>query len=120
MRKAVSCIGEELFPLYLEVQRADMLAQSSYKREQKEARIRGVEDIYRQIQTRGDCVSLKGLALGGRDLIKAGIAPGPGLGEILNALLEKVLDEPYLNRRETLLKLALEMQAQEPKSREIS
>ena len=36
VRRAVNSIGEDLFPLYLEVQRADMLAQSLYRREQKE------------------------------------------------------------------------------------
>jgi len=34
------------------------------------------------------------------------IGPGPKVGEILKQLLEKVLDEPELNRQETLQSLA--------------
>ena len=35
VRRAVNRIGEDLFPLYLEVQKADMLAQSDYRRDDK-------------------------------------------------------------------------------------
>ena len=38
VRRAMNRIGEELFPLYLEVQKADMLAQSDYRRDEKIAR----------------------------------------------------------------------------------
>jgi hypothetical protein len=33
------------------------------------------------------------------------IKPGPKVGQALNALLEKVLDDPTLNHRKALLKL---------------
>ncbi|HZD04899.1 MAG TPA: CCA tRNA nucleotidyltransferase [Longimicrobiales bacterium] len=45
------------------------------------------------------------LALDGRDLIRMGLRPGPVFGEILNALLERVLDDPGLNRREVLAEM---------------
>src|SRR5699024_4933972 len=48
VRRAVNRIGEDIFPLYLEVQRADMLAQSTYKREEKAARLEGVNECYRK------------------------------------------------------------------------
>ena len=35
VRRAMNIIGEELFPYYMEVRRADVLAQSLYKREEK-------------------------------------------------------------------------------------
>jgi tRNA nucleotidyltransferase (CCA-adding enzyme) len=35
-----------------------------------------------------------------------GIRPGPEIGELLRALLERVTDEPELNTREALLDLA--------------
>ena len=38
VRKAVNKIGEELFPLYLEIKRADTIAQSDYLKKEKEAR----------------------------------------------------------------------------------
>ena len=103
VRKAVHIIGEDLFPLYLEVQRADMLAQSTYKREQKQGRLEKVMQTYEEIAARGDCVSLKTLAVTGSDLIAAGIRPGKEIGEILNRLLEEVLENPELNKKSVLL-----------------
>ena len=48
-----------------------------------------------------------GLAIDGGDLMRElGMASGPTLGRILDALLERVLVEPELNDRETLLTLA--------------
>ncbi|MFQ6818807.1 MAG: CCA tRNA nucleotidyltransferase [Blautia sp.] len=105
VRRAVNRIGEDIFPLYLEVQRADMLAQSTYKREEKAARLEGVNECYRKILEEGQCVSLKSMAVKGRDLIAAGYAPGPELGEILDRLLEHVLEHPEDNEKDRLLAL---------------
>jgi tRNA nucleotidyltransferase (CCA-adding enzyme) len=47
------------------------------------------------------------LAIDGRDLIaELEIAPGPLIGELLGGLLEAVLDDPSLNRRDRLIDLA--------------
>ena len=105
VRRAVNRIGEDLFPLYLEVQKADMLAQSTYCREEKSERICGVEACYQKIVEEKQCVSLKTLALTGRDLIQAGYKPGPELGEILKKLLEHVLEEPSDNTKEKLMEI---------------
>lgn len=106
VRKAISLIGEELFPLYLEVQKADILAQSAYRREEKLARLTAVSALYEEILDRGRCISLKTMALTGRDLIDAGYTPGKELGEILEKLLVHVLENPEDNKKEILLKLA--------------
>ncbi len=105
VREAIYRIGEDLFPLYLEVQRADVLAQSRYRREEKLSRLAAVGECYREICEKGQCVSLKMLAVTGKDLIAAGIAPGPHLGELLEKLLQRVLEEPELNHKEALLTL---------------
>ncbi len=55
------------------------------------------------IRERGDCISLKTLAVTGRDLLELGVKPGPGMGERLNALLDLVLEQPEKNRREQLI-----------------
>ncbi len=52
---------------------------------------------------------LSSLAIKGTDLLALGMAEGPRIGEILRALHERVLDQPELNERETLLKLASEL-----------
>lgn len=106
VRRAVNLIGEELFPLYLKVQKADLLSQSTYKREEKLARLGGVTEAYQGILERGECTSLKTLAVSGKDLIKAGHPAGPALGALLERLLDCVLKDPTLNTKEKLLETA--------------
>ena len=105
VRRAMNKIGEDLFPLYLEVREADTLAQSEYKRKEKLQNIHDTEYCYREIVQRKECVSLKDLAVTGSDLIEDGMRPGKEIGKVLNALLEKVIEEPELNTKEQLLAL---------------
>jgi tRNA nucleotidyltransferase (CCA-adding enzyme) len=43
----------------------------------------------------------------GRDIMQAlGLSPGPQVGVILGQLLESVLEDPALNTREALLRIA--------------
>ena len=106
VRRSVNLIGEDLFPLYLKVQKADLLAQSTYKREDKLARLSGVTETYQGILKRGECTSLKMLAVSGKDLINAGHPAGPELGDLLERLLDCVLKDPSLNTKEKLLEIA--------------
>ncbi|MDR1072308.1 MAG: HD domain-containing protein, partial [Treponema sp.] len=57
-----------------------------------------------------EALSLKNLAVSGKDLIALGVKPGPRLGVILNELLEAVLDDPELNAKEKLLEIAGKME----------
>lgn len=52
---------------------------------------------------------LSDLAVDGIDLIELGYRPGPALGSALNELLHAVVDDPALNRRDTLLERAKEL-----------
>jgi tRNA nucleotidyltransferase/poly(A) polymerase len=65
-----------------------------------------------------DPIEIADLAADGGDLMEAGIPPGPGLGKILRALLEIVLDDPSLNTRDGLLTKAMDLYRQSPDSRE--
>ena len=109
VRRAMNKIGEELFPLYLEVRKADTLAQSEYLREEKLQNIVEVEVCYQGILERKECVSLKNLAVSGNDLIANGMKPGKEMGVVLNTLLERVIEEPEWNSKEKLLELAKAM-----------
>ena len=62
-----------------------------------------VRSLAKQIRERGDCIRLKMLAVTGKDLIQAGIQPGPALGKTLHLLFEKVLENPAWNEKERLL-----------------
>ncbi|MBS5080133.1 MAG: CCA tRNA nucleotidyltransferase [Clostridiales bacterium] len=108
VRKAIYKIGEDLFPKLLEVQRADVLAQSSYQQAEKLSDLKRIEELYHRILEEKQCLSLKDLEVTGRDLIQAGMKPGKELGTCLQQLLEVVLDDPEKNNKEELLKIALE------------
>ncbi len=103
VRRAIVKTGEELFPYLLEVKRADFLAQSMYLRKEKEEELKQLEAIFNEVIANKDCTSLKMLAVGGSDLIAAGMKPGKELGETLHRLLELVLEDPSLNTKEYLL-----------------
>ena len=103
VRKAVNKIGEELFLSFLEVKRADTVAQSNFLQDEKFEWIDKVNELYEEILRDKECLSLKDLAVNGRDLIEMGITPGKELGDILAAMLADVLDEPSHNIKEYLL-----------------
>lgn len=107
VRRAVSRIGEELFPLYLKVHRADVLAQNPTTQKEKLEELELIEKIYQQVLEERNCLSLKQLAVTGRDLIEEGIPAGPRLGEILKQLLDMVIEEPEKNQREWLIQEAI-------------
>jgi len=71
--------------------------------------VRRMRDICNMIFERGDCVSLKNLAITGRELIAMGVPAGRQMGEILNSLLMLVLDNPQLNDRGQLSNEALKI-----------
>jgi tRNA nucleotidyltransferase (CCA-adding enzyme) len=52
----------------------------------------------------GVVLDVRGLAIGGDDLMRElGLAPGPEIGRLLDALLERVIADPTINERPTLM-----------------
>lgn len=103
MRRAMASIGADLFPDLFDIKEADMNAQSDYQQKEKRDRLARMREVYAEVAAAQECVSLKELAVSGRDLIGEGIAPGPELGNILSDLLELVLEDPTRNTKEYLL-----------------
>ncbi|SDB65402.1 tRNA nucleotidyltransferase (CCA-adding enzyme) [Butyrivibrio sp. INlla16] len=103
VRRAANKIGTELFPMFLKIKRADTIAQSSYRQDEKFDWIQKISDLYDEIRNDGECLSLKDLSVNGKDLIALGIKPGRELGDILANMLADVLEEPSHNSREYLL-----------------
>ena len=56
-----------------------------------------------------DAIAIGDLAIDGDDLRVAGIPPGPAVGRVLNALLERVIVDPSINTHQQLVELAREM-----------
>ena len=103
VRKAIVRVGEDLFPLYLEIQHADTMAQSLFQRDDKLAYTAELRRIYNRIMFRGDCLNLKDLAVNGSDIIAAGVRPGREVGSILAQMLEDVLNVPEHNDKGYLM-----------------
>lgn len=103
IRKAIYKIGEEIFPLLFLVKDADIRAQSDYHQEEKQYEIKKMMEIYEKVKEQKDCISLKELAVTGKDLIDEGIKPGQEIGSILNQLLMLVMEDPSKNEKQQLL-----------------
>ncbi len=69
-------------------------------------RIKKARETYDAIMERGDCVSVKQLAVNGKDLIDAGFPQGEGIGEMLEFLLGKVISDQSLNEKQKLIDMA--------------
>lgn len=109
VRRFVKRVGIAAVPSLFALCRADV-----------EGRGRDVEGglaMLAALTARIDAVMAKGSALGVRDLKvdgnelmrELGLRPSRALGELLNALLERVIEDPDQNEREKLLGLAREL-----------
>lgn len=97
VRKAIYAMGGDLFPLVLEFR---------YGRVENSKEAEHLEHIFNlwsDILEKGECVSLKGLAVTGSDLLAAGCPKGQAVGRLLSELLQLVLEEPERNQRDWLL-----------------
>lgn len=102
-RKLIYKVGIDNFPRLLEIKKADTLAQSMLDREKKLNKLLALRSVYEEVLEKDFCVSLKQLAVSGRDLIQLGMKPGKELGEVLNRLLEEVLEHPNFNTKDILV-----------------
>ena len=104
VRRLISTVGEELFPLLLEVMRGDNRAKQSFCFE----RVQTVDAM----QAKGDeiiadkqCLKVSDLAVNGNDMLELGYT-GIEIGNMLDLLLNNVIDEKIKNEREVLLEFA--------------
>lgn len=104
-RKSLSKMGADLFEDYTYIKRADILAQSEYKQEEKLHNLEVLKEYYQQILEQQQCLTLKDLAVTGKDLMEHGMQPGKEMGKTLNYLLECVLENPEKNQKDILLEL---------------
>jgi len=115
VRRAVVKTGQDQYPAIFALKRADILAQSEYQREEKLNYIDRYEKLYMEIMAKGDCISLKQLAVTGRDILALGVRQGRQIGDILHLLLEQVIQDPEKNEKTYLLQQVQEYIEQEHK-----
>ena len=103
VRRALARLGEVQTRRLVQVKVADLIAHDlAGEREKILALFAEISDVINEVVARGDCTSVKALAIGGQDMMALGLS-GRAIGQMLNAALELVLEKPEMNTRETLL-----------------
>ncbi len=105
IRRWMGRLGPETFFQLLEVKRADGMGQAHELVKSRLSELEEMKAEAEEIIAQGQCFSLKNLAVNGRDVIAAGVAPGPEVGWVLNRLLKWVVNGEFPNDRDTLLQL---------------
>ena len=109
MRRCIGRLGLNTLNQLLAIKQADMDAQSTHERPQKQATLRDARLLLEDVLEGTPAYSVSDLTLAGRDLIAMGLKPGPAMGNILKTLLAEVQDECLANTREALTPRAQEL-----------
>ena len=108
VRRFVRKVGLENIPDLFELRRADNIGSGA-----RSPRMYALEDLWTRVQDeihRSTAFSPRDLAIDGTDVMAAlAIPPGPAVGRVIAELFERVLDDPDLNTRESLLAIAREL-----------
>jgi tRNA nucleotidyltransferase (CCA-adding enzyme) len=107
IRQLASRISMENLEDAWELKKA-LIKESRSSEEFKSAEIERAENNIKEILQEKPPVSLKDLAVNGKDLIELGCKEGKKLGKILKKLLEIIIDRPELNKKKILVKLLIE------------
>ena len=107
-RRLLSRHGLERMERLIEFQSADLGGKGTGAPSESLEVLQSLLGLLRTLAEKEGELTLRTLAVTGRDLIQQGCAPGPELGMILNSLLEKVLSGELPNEREALLAAALQ------------
>ena len=105
IRRTMSQMPDEAFDDLLLLKEA-LAADKQEGIPETEAQLARIRLEAEAIRRRGDCLRIADLAVTGKDLMEAGMKPGPQLGETLNRLLDLVLRQPERNVKKELLEEA--------------
>lgn len=107
VKRMLARTGEPLFFKLLQLQEADNMAKNPLYISDRIAKIKMAGERAQQIIAEGQPYTVSQLQINGRDLIKLGYKAGREIGDTLKFLLDEVLIDPSLNRREYLIKRAI-------------
>jgi poly(A) polymerase/tRNA nucleotidyltransferase (CCA-adding enzyme) len=109
VRRFIRTVGLDYLDDLFATRHADTLG-NGLRRSAQSAELAELRGRIGTILEKDAAFSVRDLRIGGTDLMsELGIAPGPLVGRILDALLEEVLDQPERNEREHLLARAREL-----------
>ena len=100
VRRFARTVGLENIPDLIALRIADM--DSNRRKAGNRAPLDALLARVQAVIAKDTALSVKDLAIGGHELMALGVPGGPGIGRILRALLERVLDEPEFNTPEQL------------------
>lgn len=106
IRRATAKIGKEHMEFLFEVKLADTSGKNPDIQPDKFKQIKQAKLLYKEMIDKNECVSIEELKVSGKDLMAVGFKPGRKMGETLKRLLNAVIEDPSLNNKETLIKLA--------------
>ena len=106
LRRRLRQLGPEAVFQLLALQRADARGQAPEIAAPRLLELDRAEALARSILAQRPCLTLKDLAVNGRDVLALGAAPGPAVGRVLQSLLEQVSEGVLHNEREALLSAA--------------
>ncbi len=106
LRRRLRQLGPEVFFQLLDLQRADAAGQAPDIALPRRSELDRAEAMARSILAQHPCLTLKDLAVNGRDVLALGVPPGPAVGRVLRRLLEQVSEGGLPNEREALLPAA--------------
>jgi len=107
VRKLLAYIGEDLFHDYIEVRKADILAQNPEYLEEQLVNLDDIVTCYNQVIAENQCFQIKDLAISGHDLLELGLKQGKEIGITLKILLNEIIEEPELNTKAYLISRAV-------------
>lgn len=102
IRWSLHRIGADLFCDYIEILKSDK------KNKDILDKIDTIENRYSLILKENHAYEISMLDITGKDLMDIGISKGPKIGEVLEFLLKKVIENPLNNEKSSLLRLAKE------------
>ena len=110
VRRFVNRVQPERIPLLFSLREADIVSRG--RGEDRECETRELRARIARVAAEDAALRVKDLEVNGADVMRVlGVGPGPEVGRVLNRLLERVLDDPALNQKETLERLIPEVAA---------
>lgn len=106
LRRRLRQLGPEGVLDLLALQQADVQGQAPAVADQRCSVLRQTQALVQEILAKAPCLTLNDLAIGGREILALGVKPGPEVGRILTALLDRVAEEDLPNTQEALLPAA--------------
>ncbi len=103
VRRFISRVGEENIENLFQLRIADAVANPNTAFHPKE--IEALQQRISEVREKDMALKVTDLDISGGDIVQLGVPKGPQVGEVLNYLLERVLDDPLLNTKDKLISL---------------